>query len=316
MAKKSKIIIAFLLALIVIVSILPIKSLAANSSNSDMCVIKENDNEYLIYVEGLLNEDFEFAFTKALDAENIAYMSSIKDDNGNSIAYVNADLLSRFFKTEGDTYILVRDADKEMVIDGEKITINNAKTVQELKGIESLTKVITVESSAEDEKIKINGTEGTDYYYQFFVPGSSEEYTELLNLVDEVSKFDENTDLFTKLQSYTKLDNIYTTLVSRLNEADWKKAENLEITKPYGAVENEQYVLWLKDSNGNIDVQFLTAYEKDVTLVDEVKKTQEVTVSLPVTYDNMTGLFVALAIVVLAIVVIIAIKIISKKRRA
>ena len=122
--------------------------------------------------------------------------------------------------------------------------------------------------------------------------------------------------MFTKLQAYCELEDVYNSLVSNLGDDNWTKAENLEITKPYGAKENEQYVLWLKDSNGNIDVQFLTAYEREVTIVDEVEKTEEVTVSLPVTYDNMTGLFIALAVVVLAIVVIIAMKIISKKRKA
>lgn len=317
MAKKSKILIAFLLALLVLASIIPIKSLATEPTNSnDMVVIKENDDQYLIYVEGLLDEDFEFAFTKALDADNMHYIPSIKDNDGNSIAYVDYTTLSYFFEVEGDTYIVVKDAENQVVVDGEVITIDNARTVQELKTIENLTKLITVESSAENEKITIDGAEGTDYYYQFFVPDSSEEYTKLLNLVDKVSKFNDNTDLFTKLQSYTQLENVYSTLVSKLNNDDWKKAENLEITKPYGATEDEQYVLWLKDSNGNIDVQFLTAYEEEVTLVDEVQKTEEVTVALPVTYDDMTGLFIALAVVALAIVIIVAMKIISKRRRA
>ena len=90
----------------------------------------------------------------------------------------------------------------------------------------------------------------------------------------------------------------------------------MEITKPYGAKEDEQYILWLKDSNGNVDVQFLTAYEKEVTLVEEVEKTEEITVALPVTYDNITGLVIALAVIVVAIIAIIAFKLISKKRRA
>lgn len=319
MAKKSKIIIAFiLLALMIFASILPIKSLAANENDlSDkMIVIKESDDKYLVYFEGLSDTDFTFALTKALDAENMSYINSIKDNSGNSIAYLDAGNLSLFFETlQGPTYISVKSADGKTLMEGE-ISISDAKTVQELKGIENLTKTITVESSAEDEKIKINGTEGADYYYQFYAPGSSEEYNKLLSLVNKISKFNDSTDMFTKLQSYSELEDVYSTLVSNLNDEDWVKAENLEITKPYGAKEDDQYVLWLKDSNGNMDVQFLTAYEKEITLVDEEQKTEEVTVALPVTYDNMTGLFVALAVVVLAIVVILAIKIISKKRRA
>ena len=314
MAKKSKIIIAFLLVILMLISILQIKSLAANPNDSDMVVIKENDEQYLIYINGLLNEKFEFAFADSADASNLSYIESIEDDNGNSIAYVDSGLINQYFNTD-NTYIWV-STENETLISGEKIVLTDVKTVQELQGIENITKNITVESSAEDEKIKINGTEGTEYYYKFFAPGSSEEYNKLLNLVNEISGFNDETDMFTKLQAYSELEDVYNSLVSNLGDDNWTKAENLEITKPYGAKENEQYVLWLKDSNGNIDVQFLTAYEREVTIVDEVEKTEEVTVSLPVTYDNMTGLFIALAVVVLAIVVIIAMKIISKKRKA
>lgn len=314
MAKKSKIIIAFLLVILMLISILQIKSLAANPNDSDMVVIKENDEQYLIYINGLLNEKFEFAFADSADASNLSYIESIEDDNGNSIAYVDSGLINQYFNTD-NTYIWV-GTENETLISGEKIVLTDVKTVQELQGIENITKNITVESSAEDEKIKINGTEGTEYYYKFFAPGSSEEYNKLLNLVNEISGFNDETDMFTKLQAYCELEDVYNSLVSNLGDDNWTKAENLEITKPYGAKENEQYVLWLKDSNGNIDVQFLTAYEREVTIVDEVEKTEEVTVSLPVTYDNMTGLFIALAVVVLAIVVIIAMKIISKKRKA
>ena len=314
MAKKSKIIIAFLLVILMLISILQIKSLAANPNDSDMVVIKENDEQYLIYINGLLNEKFEFAFADSADASNLSYIESIEDDNGNSIAYVDSGLINQYFNTD-NTYIWV-STENETLISGEKIVLTDVKTVQELQGIENITKNITVESSAEDEKIKINGTEGTEYYYKFFAPGSSEEYNKLLNLVNEISGFNGETDMFTKLQAYCELEDVYNSLVSNLGDDNWTKAENLEITKPYGAKENEQYVLWLKDSNGNIDVQFLTAYEREVTIVDEVEKTEEVTVSLPVTYDNMTGLFIALAVVVLAIVVIIAMKIISKKRKA
>ncbi len=314
MAKKSKIIIAFLLVILMLISILQIKSLAANPNDSDMVVIKENDEQYLIYINGLLNEKFEFAFADSADASNLSYIESIEDDNGNSIAYVDSGLINQYFNTD-NTYIWV-STENETLISGEKIVLTDVKTVQELQGIENITKNITVESSAEDEKIKINGTEGTEYYYKFFAPGSSEEYNKLLNLVNEISGFNDETDMFTKLQAYCELEDVYNSLVSNLGDDNWTKAENLEITKPYGAKENEQYVLWLKDSNGNIDVQFLTAYEREVTIVDEVEKTEEVTVSLPVTYDNMTGLFIALAVVVLAIVVIIAMKIISKKRKA
>lgn len=308
---KSKMLVIIALVALMLISILQIKSLAATT---DMMVIKENDNQYLIYVDGLLNQNFEFAFSNIEDASNLDYIVSATDNNGNSIAYVDEALKQEYFTAE-NTYIWVQTEDK-VIIDGEKVDLNNAKVAQELDTIKNITKNITVESSAEQEKIKINGEEGTDYYYKFYVASSSEEYNRLLTLVDEISKYDEETDLITKLKGYSELQELYNSLVPSVNDENWIKAENMEITKPYGAKEDEQYMLWLKDSNGNIDVQFLTAYEKEVTLVEKVEKTEEVTVALPVTYDNTTGLVIALVVIVVAIIAIIAFKLISKKRRA
>lgn len=308
---KSKMLVIIALVALMLISILQVKSLAATT---DMMVIKENDNQYLIYVDGLLNQNFEFAFSNTEDASNLDYIVSATDNNGNSIAYVDEALKQEYFTAE-NTYVWVQTEDK-VIIDGEKIDLNTAKSAQELDLIKNITKNITVESSAEQEKIKINGEEGTDYYYKFYVASSSKEYNRLLTLVDEISKYDEETDVITKLKGYSELQELYNSLVPSVNDENWIKAENMEITKPYGAKEDEQYILWLKDSNGNIDVQFLTAYEKEVTLVEKVEKTEEVTVALPVTYDNTTGLVIALVVIVVAIIAIIAFKLISKKRRA
>ena len=64
-----------------------------------------------------------------------------------------------------------------------------------------------------------------------------------------------------------------------------------------------------------MDVQILTAYEKEVTIVDEQEKSKEVTTSLPVTYDDTTNLFIVLGIVVIAIIAISTYKIIQKRSK-
>lgn len=307
---KSKILVIIALVAIMLISILQIKSLA---TTTDMVIVMDNNNQYLIYVDGLLKQSFEFAFSNTENAENLNYIVSEEDAEGNSIAYIDEALKQEYFTTE-NTYIWVKTEDK-MVINGEKINLDNAKTVQSLDSIKNITKNITVQSSAEQEKIKINGEDGTDYYYKFYVASSSEEYNRLLALVNEISNYSEKTNIITKLEGYSELQELYNSLVPSVDDENWIKAENMEITKPYGAKENEQYILWLKDSNGNIDVQFLTAYEKEVTLVEKVEKTEEVTVSLPVTYDNITGLVIALIVIIIAIVAIIVFKIINKKRR-
>lgn len=294
----------------ILLSVLPINALA---TNTDIVTVKENDNLYYVYVEGLLNQDFEFAFSNSEDATSLNYIVSDKDNSKNSIAYVDEELKANFFNSE-DTYIWVKTQDK-VIIDGEKIVLDNAKTVEELKTIENITNVITVQANAENEKIKINGEEGVEYYYKVYIAGSSEDYNKFIALVNEVSNYNEKTDFFTKLQGYNELQSLYSSLVSGLGDENWTEAKNNEITKPYNAKEGEQYILWLKDSNGNMDVQILTAYEKEVTIVDEQEKSKEVTTSLPVTYDDTTNLFIVLGIVVIAIIAISTYKIIQKRSK-
>ena len=301
--RKSKIMLIASIILIMLVSVLPIKSLAVNSK---MLLVKENDNAYLIYVEELLNKSFEFAFSNNESAENLNYITSAKDSEGNSIAYVDEELKQNFFNSE-NTYIWVRTEEK-VVINGEKISLENVKTIEQLKTIENITKSITVKANAEDEKIQINGKQGEKYYYQVLVPSSLENYNKLIALINEINNFDNSTNAFEKLQSYSELYNLYNSLITGLQKDKWLEAKDMEITKPYDAKEGGQYILWLRDSNGNTDVQILTAYEKEITIVQEKEKTEEIVTSLPVTYDDTTILFIALGIVILAIIATLVVK--------
>lgn len=306
---KSKILVIVLL-IILLLSILQINSLA---TNSNILIIQQNENQYMIYIESMINQEFEFAFSNSKEETNLNYIAFAEDTSGNNVAYVDSELKDSFFGTE-DTYLWVKTSEG-IVINGEKITLNDSKTIEELNQIMDLTKRITVESTAEEEKIKINGKQDETYYYQFCVVNSSEEYTRLMKLVNKMSEFDENTNVFLKLQTHNELNELYKSLYSKLNDKDWVKAENLEITKPYGATENQQYVLWLKDGNENVDVQFLTAYEKTVTTVSEKANIKQVTSQLPYTFDETTTLFIILGAVTIAIIVILAYKKVNKNAR-
>ena len=306
---KGKILALVLLTVIMLFSILQIHSLAASK---EMLVLKQSDNQYIIYIQDLLNKKFEFAFSNTEDATNLNYITYAKDSEGNNIAYVDQELKDNFFNSE-NTYIWVKTEDK-IIINGEKIKINNAKTVEQLKTIENLTKNITINSSAEDEKITVNGEQGKKYYYKIVEVGTSETYNELFNVVNVINNFNDKTDTFTKLQRYNELYNLYNVLATNISNEDWTEVKDLQITKPYGAKEDSQYILWLKDSEGNIDVQLLTAYEKEITLTEEVEKTEKITTALPVTYDNTTVLFIALGTVIALIIAVVVYKKIKSRK--
>ncbi len=319
--KKSKILVTIILLIIMLLSILQIKSLAADL---DTIIVKENDNQYLIYVNSLTGENFSFAFSNSKDEANLDYKDSAIDNEGNHIAYVNEELKNQYFDSQ--TYMWVKNAEGEVVIDGKAITLDGAKTIADLNQINELTKMITVKAVAEDEKITINGDQNKTYYYQFAVATSSEEYERLLTLIKEISQYNQDTNVFVKLQGYNELNTVYNSLVENLDNENWVEAQNLEITKPYGAKQDDQYVLWLKDDSGNMDVQILTAYEvkqpiedtkyvpTEVTIQTQKPKIEYVTSALPYTYDEAIILFVALGVVMIAIVTILVFKIVKRKR--
>ena len=265
----------------------------------------------------MTDENFSFAFSNSKDEANLDYRDSVKDNEGNYIAYVNEELKNQYFGSQ--TYMWVKTAEEEVVIEGKEVTLDGAKTIAELNQIDKLTKIITVQSTAEDEKIIINGDQDKNYYYQFAVATSSEEYERLLVLVNEISQYNQDTNVFTKLQAYNELNTLYNSLVANLDDEKWVETQNLEITKPYEAKQDSQYVLWLRDDSGNMDIQFLTAYEKEVqeevTTVTEKAKIEYVASVLPYTYDEATILFIALGAVIIAIVTILVFKAVKLNQR-
>lgn len=309
--KTGKVLLVLMLSLIILFSVLQTKS---SATNSDIMIIKQDNNNYIIYIGSLLNQNFDFAFADSKDEEDLNYINAGTDNQGNYIAYVNQDLNEKFFNSE-ETFLWVRTKDKQTIVDGEKITLNDAKTIEELNQNKNITKVIIIQSNEQEGKIKINGQEGKTYFYQFSTVNSSEDNTKLQTLVNNIINFDENTNIYQKLTTNNELNQTYNKLISNLNNESWVKAENLEITEPYGATENQQYILWLKDSDGNIDIQFLTAHERTVTTVTERAEVQEVLSALPYTYDETTILWISLGIVVIAIISVLIFKKTNKKTK-
>ena len=306
---KAKILIVGII-LVMLVSIFQTKSLAADQ---EIITLQEDTNKYIIYIDGMLNKNFEFSFSQTKEETNLNYINSAKDSDGNSIAYVDEELKNTYFNAE-EAYMYVKTEDK-VVVSGEKIILSNVITKNDLKSMETLTKNITIEANAEDESIKVKGSENKKYYYNIAAVSSSEEYNRLTSLIDEINKFDAETDPFTKIKSYKELYELYINLVNGVKDDDWIEVKNLEITKPYEAKENQRYVLLLKDSEGNVDVQLLTAYEQEIKNVEEKEVKEKVQVQveeeesdLPGTYDDMTVLIIALGIIVIAIIALLIVK--------
>lgn len=276
------------------------------NANEEVLSIKKDETTYFLYIKEVLNSEFEFAFSKENNGTNLDYISSIDDNQGNNIAYVDETLKSTYFN-QNITYLWVKE-NSQIILNGVQVNLGTSKTEEQLQSIKNITNKITVNSDADEDKIKINGDTSKKYYYEMYAVASSEDYQRLLELVDEVSKYTDDTNTYTKIETYGELYDLYHKLLTDVSNSKWIEATNLEIDKPYDAKENQKYILWLKDENGQIDFQILTAYKKEVTNTEEKNVTVEVKSKLPVTYDETIALCVVLAVIIIAIIVMLLVR--------
>lgn len=304
--------------LVGIFSLILLLGLPVKAANENVQLVKQTDTDYLIYVNGHLYSSFEFAFSdnNTTDKETLTYLSAAKDsaEGGNYIAYINS------YTTE-HKYMWAKDAEGAYFVEGVELDLSKAIPADELTAIQNVTKKIAVDTDqVQVEEKTIDGNQVTvttgkvvfesegNYEYQIVKLPSSEEYNELMDLAERISKINTSTDMYTKLGLYIKFNNLYNKLSSELLRENWVKVENQEILQPENTENGDKYVLWIKE--GNItDAQFLTS-----KYVEEKVK-EEITIKLPVTGDNNTLLIVLGILVVAIIVVSIRIKSLKKENK-
>lgn len=304
--------------LVGIFSLIVLLGLPVKATNENVQLVKQTDTDYLIYVNGHLYSSFEFALSdnNTADKETLTYLSAATDsaEGGNYIAYINS------YTTE-HKYMWAKDTKGAYFVEGVELDLNKAISADELTAIQNVTKKIAVDTDqVQIEEKTIDGNQVTvttgkvafeeegNYEYQIVKLPNSEEYNELMDLAERISKINTSTDMYTKLGLYTRFNNLYNKLSSELLRENWVEAENQEILQPEDTENGDKYVLWIREGN-TIDAQFLTS-----KYVEEKVK-EEITVKLPVTGDNNT-LFIVLGILVAAIIVVsIRIKSLKKENK-
>ena len=304
--------------LVGIFSLILLLGLPVKAANENVQLVKQTDTDYLIYINGHLYSSFEFAFSdnNTTDKETLTYLSAAKDsaEGGNYIAYINS------YTTE-HKYMWAKDAEGAYFVEGVELDLSKAIPADELTAIQNVTKKIAVDTDqVQVEEKTIDGNQVTvttgkvvfesegNYEYQIVKLPSSEEYNELMDLAERISKINTSTDMYTKLGLYIKFNNLYNKLSSELLRENWVKVENQEILQPENTENGDKYVLWIKEGN-TTDAQFLTS-----KYVEEKVK-EEITIKLPVTGDNNTLLIVLGILVVAIIVVSIRIKSLKKENK-
>lgn len=316
---KSKLIISAIVFFLTIITM----QLSIFATNENIEIVKNSNTDYLIYIKDNLNVDFKFAFSNDPNADKTAltFKTAETDSasvNANKIAFINSSTIELF---NNPTYMWVKDLKENYIINGVQIDLKQAVSKEIIENTANITKSIPVDTTqtnttkTEKEGKTITTTVGKvvlpeksgKYEYIIVKLPYTEEYETLVKLATRISKFNNETDMYTKIKLYKEFNGLIEQLRPNAT-SNWKKAEENEIEQPTDAEDGTQYVLWLKE-NGKEDVQFLTSYKK----VSEEKIIEKITTKLPVTYDNNTLLIVLVVLIVSAVIVGIRIRTLRKQ---
>ena len=334
-----------IVAMILFISLMPITVFA---SNEDISIINTMNNQtnqgYIIYIKGISTQNFKYAFTNNENADpngmDLSFINSISDlgENGNQVAFLDAETYDNLTKDENSEenktiYIWAKDENENLILEGIQLDLSNSLTSKEIENVENLTSNIEVkiadnmDSTTEIKNEVVDGVEETtnvgyvqilddknaEYWYEMVKLPSTDSYNNLEELALKIQNEYDSMEMYEKIKFVEEFNE---KLANVADQAKWNKVENMMIKQPEESKENDRYIVLLKKvANGEttLDIQFLTADEKDVENKDIVKVATEETTRLPITYDSI-ALFVALGIIaVLVIVIFIRMKKISKK---
>ena len=146
---------------LVILTMIPGYALGENAELQTQ-IVHTNTGDYIIYVEGLLKEKFEFAISDKLDAtdEELHYIS-VKDEEGNNVAIISEEKYKEIENNE-KTYLYIK---QENATEASKVEINlkNAFEQNMMEEVEKTTKRIQTEIVTDivKQKEEVNGVKVT-----------------------------------------------------------------------------------------------------------------------------------------------------------
>lgn len=327
--KISKLMLTIISVMLVAVMVLMPSQVRA-ATDEKLAVVNassEENSSYIIYVDGLLASEFEFALFSDKEETDLVYVKSAKDDAENSVAYYDASqAFSKVTDVNQPVYLWVKD---NAEIQGLEVILTDSITTSELAEIENVTKIISVkpnENYLEDseevngvkvttivDSVKINADENekADYYYQLIKKTEDGKDAELWNLLSQIQTAEETMLVNERVKLATDFSKIYNEL---LNNAEWTEVKDYTIEQPEDAEDGTQYLLLLKketkvdgDIKTTYDMQFLTSaqepFENYENVITENTVVVKRTAKLPITYDSMI-LWAILTVIVIALIVV------------
>lgn len=310
-----------LVLLIVAIAAMMLLQFPVKAAEDDTNIVKTAD-EYLIYKQEFLEENFKFAFAKDknINEQELNFINSLQDNEGNNIAYVNEEIYNSCF-LDSKSYMWIQK-NNEIVVKAEEVNLGNAITQENINYVSNTTKRIATEISEESREEEIDGVtktttvdtlniipeEGYTYEYQIVKPQEGSKYAEFFALSEEIAKITEDTNSYENIMKLNDFYNLYNALIP----TEWEKVENNQIKEPEDTQTGEKYLIWLKATNASgeeiTDVQFMTCErEENKEYIPEVIE-KTTTVKLPVTFDFNMVLWILFAILVIAIIVLLIVR--------
>lgn len=310
-----------LVLLIVAIAAMMLLQFPVKAAENDTNIVKTAD-EYLIYKQEFLEENFKFAFAKDknINEQELNFINSLQDNEGNNIAYVNEEIYNSCF-LDSKSYMWIQK-NNEIVVKAEEVNLGNAITQENINYVSNTTKRIATEISEESREEEIDGVtktttvdtlniipeEGYTYEYQIVKPQEGSKYAEFFALSEEIAKITEDTNSYENIMKLNDFYNLYNALIP----TEWEKVENNQIKEPEDTQTGEKYLIWLKATNASgeeiTDVQFMTCErEENKEYIPEVIE-KTTTVKLPVTFDFNMVLWILFAILVIAIIVLLVVR--------
>lgn len=313
------------LILLLIITFLILLVTKVHATEESVALVKVNE-DYLIYIENLENKDFKFAFSNTEgDYSNVQFIKNWEDTNGVHVAGLEKSTEVEFGNT---IFLLIEEGEGETKVNNSiKLDLSKAITKEEMESIESLTKIIKVDTqntttTASNENGiattqtvgQIDITDSKEYNYQYQLikidNNSSKTANDLIKLIDSLQTEYKDMSMYNKINAITNVKDLYEALQK---EAQWKDVKDWVIYQPEDSKDGDQYIVLIqqlsKDKILKRDIQFLICEEgHQEEYVKEVKEVKKAT-ALPVTYDSI------LLIVLLAVIVIIAIIVFIRMKR-
>ena len=210
--KKTKILTTlFIIGLCIL--FMPVFSYGANE---DLVIVKNTEDEYIIYLKQYLEQEFKFAFSNNNEEElsNLTFYNSALDeaeDAANNIAYVNESNVGMF---SSPTYIWI-EVNGAIEVSAREIDLEDNITKTELESVGTTSEIIPIKLEQEqtvnevnEEGTKITETVGivkvlkdiSNGEYQLLRREFSEDTDKLFALAELIEK-NEFTDTYTRIKA-------------------------------------------------------------------------------------------------------------------